>query len=77
MLFIKPKTKLLFQKISDITNKMEKLQQTLKDNELKIAEDGKKFEILQNNLAANEKFIYFNKLKLFLTDKLTNFKHFT
>ena len=77
MLFIKPKTKLLFQKISDITNKMEKLQQTLKDNELKIAEDGKKFEILQNNLAANEKFIYFKKLKLFLTDKLTNFKHFT
>lgn len=56
---------------------MEKLQQTLKDNELKIAEDGKKFEILQNNLAANEKFIYCNKLKLFLTDKLTNFKYLT
>lgn len=58
---------------------MEKLQQTLKENELKIAEDGKKFEILQNNLAANEKFIYFIKLKLFFTfeDKLINIKHLT
>ena len=58
---------------------MEKLHQTLKENELKIAEDGKKFEILQNNLAANEKFIYFIKLKLFFTfeDKLINIKHLT